>query len=52
MDFKTRPCKDCSTLIPWVKYRVRCISCYLKYREIVPNKFFEKKIMELLGEDS
>ena len=35
---KERKCADCSLIIPFVKYRTRCISCYKKNKEKINNK--------------
>lgn len=30
---KERKCADCDLIIPFIKYKTRCISCYKKNKE-------------------
>lgn len=40
----TRKCMDCDNIIPYMKYKTRCIDCYKK------NKF-DKTTKEMLKND-
>lgn len=41
---ETRKCLDCDNIIPFIKYKTRCIDCYKK------NKF-DKTTKEMLKND-